>query len=306
MYRTTVSPSRWPWGTCNSRSTTIARAAFIARIPRLGKPHTQRLVRIHVQQQQQQETREKPKKNSLGLIKKPQEHGHLTDVPLTSPARLASDILIGMNVILFVLQLLFPETVSGGGIKVNALIDQGEYYRLLTAAFLHGSPSHLLLNMLSLHSLGSICEWTCGKERFLIIYLLSAIMGNVASYYGTPDGASLGASGAIFGLAGALIVYFARNKVIFRDKEVPKGLVMRLVATVGCNFLIGSVLPVHIDEYGHLGGLVTGMIVCGLLGPAYELCRLKDTPGIWLVDNPPVPAGIFLDQTPHLVYYDGE
>lgn len=244
--------------------------------------------------------RQKTEQPSLGLIQKDKDHGHLTDVPLTSPARLASDVLIGINVFVFCLQLVFPEEITGAGIKMNAYIDDGQYYRLLTAAFLHGSPSHLLLNMLSLHSLGSICEWTCGKERFLAMYMISAIMGNVSSYYGTPEGASLGASGAVFGLAGALIVYFARNKVIFKDKEIPQGLVLRLVATVGFNFMIGSLLP-NIDEYGHLGGLVTGMVISMLLGPAYELCYIKGKKGVWLVDNPPLPLVV---DTPHLVYLD--
>lgn len=240
---------------------------------------------------------------SLGMIQRDKDHGHLTDVPLTSPARMASDILIGINVCIFCLQLIFPETVTGGGMKINALIDtEGQYYRLLTAAFLHGSPSHLLLNMLSLHSLGSICEWTCGKERFLAVYMISAIMGNVCSYYGTPEGASLGASGAVFGLAGALIVYFSRNKVIFKDKEVPKGLVLRLLATVGFNFMIGSLLP-QIDEYGHLGGLLAGMAVSYLVGPAYELCYIQGRDGVWLVDSPILP--ILPRDTPHLVYLDG-
>lgn len=146
---------------------------------------------------------------------------HTDDIPDTpgSPARLLTDVFIAVNVVVFVAQLVSPE-VTILGVKVlllyiiisytlylicndrvlllilqdNDFINQGEYWRLLTAAFLHGSPIHLILNCSSLASLGPIVEWTCGRERFIIIYLLAAISGNLASYFGS-EYSSLGASG---------------------------------------------------------------------------------------------------------------
>mmetsp|Transcript_11746 Transcript_11746/g.23556 ORF Transcript_11746/g.23556 Transcript_11746/m.23556 type:complete len:310 (-) Transcript_11746:279-1208(-) len=206
---------------------------------------------------------------------------NIPEIPLTSPARLVSDTLIVTNVAIFMLQLVFPG-ITMAGIKVNDLIDAGEYWRLLTPAFLHGSPAHLLLNMLSLHSLGTVCEWTCGRKRFLMIYLYAAVAGNIFSYFG-DDTPSLGASGAIFGLAGALIVYFARNKVLYKNRG--SATVVRLSITVLLNFGIGLLLP-DIDEWGHLGGFLGGAMLAFLLGPAYELCYIKGRDGVWLVDVP--------------------
>jgi uridine nucleosidase len=206
---------------------------------------------------------------------------NIPETPLTSPARVVSDTLIVTNVAIFMLQLVFPG-ITMAGIKVNDLIDAGEYWRLLTPAFLHGSPAHLLLNMLSLHSLGTVCEWTCGRKRFLMIYLYAAVAGNIFSYFG-DDTPSLGASGAIFGLAGALIVYFARNKVLYKNRG--SATVVRLSITVLLNFGIGLLLP-DIDEWGHLGGFLGGAMLAFLLGPAYELCYIKGRDGVWLVDVP--------------------
>lgn len=111
----------------------------------------------------------------------------------------------------------------------------------------------------------------------------AAVLGNVVSYWG-DDLPSLGASGAIFGLAGALIVYFTRNGRLFQNRS--RQIVARLVITVLLNFGMGLLLP-QIDEYGHLGGLLGGALLAYLLGPRYELCRVKDMPGVWLVDDPP-------------------
>ena len=216
-----------------------------------------------------------------------------SDTPLASSSRLLTDGLVSLNILVFVLQIAFADELhlTDLGVNVHAFVDQGELWRLVTPIFLHGSFVHLLLNNLSLHSLGSITEWTCGKPRFLLIYLLSGIGGNLASYAvtsGTSEEqvASLGASGAIFGLAGALIVYFARNQVLYRDKGVPSGMLLRLLITVSANFALGSLLP-NIDEAGHWGGLVTGMLLAVLLGPAYELVKLKDHKDdeVYLVDD---------------------
>ena len=184
---------------------------------------------------------------------------------------------------IFVLQNLNPY-VTLFGIKANDLIDQGQIWRFITPAFLHGSPTHLFVNMLSLHSLGPVTEWTCGRERFMVIYLLAAVFGNVASYLG-DDLPSLGASGAIFGLAGALAVYFLRNRSLFGKRF--DNLQVRLWVIIVLNLGSGVVLP-QIDEWGHLGGLVGGAAAAFLLGPRYELCRIKGVEGVWVVDEPPL------------------
>ena len=118
----------------------------------------------------------------------------------------------------------------------------------------------------------------------MIIYLLAGTAGNVLSYIG-DDTPSLGASGAIFGLAGALTVYFWRNHKLFGSRF--DDLIKRLLLIIVLNLGSGIVLP-QIDEWGHLGGLVGGAVAAFLLGPCYELCRVKGRDGVWLVDEPPI------------------
>jgi membrane associated rhomboid family serine protease len=161
---------------------------------------------------------------------------------------------------------------------------KGEIWRLLTAAWLHGSPSHLILNMLSLHALGPITEWTCGRARFAAIYLGAAFAGNVASFWGEPV-PSLGASGAIFGLAGALVVYFSRNHKLFGSRF--DGLLIRLIGIIVLNLVTGHFMP-QIDEAGHLGGLLGGAALAYLFGPKFELCLVKGRSGVWLLDEAPL------------------
>jgi membrane associated rhomboid family serine protease len=219
-------------------------------------------------------------------VEEPPHHTEdLPEIPGGSPARLLSDTLIVANVIIFVLQVAFPQ-VTDLGIKSNELIDQGQVWRFITPAFLHGSPSHLLVNMLSLHSLGPVTEWTCGRQRFLAIYLIAAFAGDFASYLG-DNMPSLGASGAIFGLAGALSVYFWRNKTLFGSRF--NGLQFRLLLVIVLNLGTGFYLP-QIDEFGHFGGLLGGVLAAYVLGPRYELCKVKGESGVWLIDDPPVEA----------------
>lgn len=194
-------------------------------------------------------------------------------------------MLIAVNVAVFAAQLAVPG-VTELGLKDNVLIDAGQWWRFLTPAFLHGSIGHLILNMVSLHSLGPLVEWTGGRSRFVAIYLSAAVAGNIVSYFGDSH-PSLGASGAIFGLAGCLLVNLSRNRALYDQKY--RSLTLRLWLVVGLNFSTGFLFP-QIDEWGHLGGLLGGAAAAYLLGPRYELCRVKGEEGVWLVDDPPLEA----------------
>jgi len=233
--------------------------------------------------------------------------GVFSDTPLTSNSRLLTDGIVAINTAVFVLQVAFPNQLhlTELGVNVHALVDEGEIWRLLTSVFLHGSVVHLLLNNISLHALGALTEWTAGRRRFVAIYLLSGIGGNVCSYMcsyamtgGGPEEqiASLGASGAIFGLAGALLVFFSRNQVLYRDKNVPNGMFWRLLSTVVLNFAISEVLP-DIDVAGHWGGLLSGVMLALTVGPHYELVRTDDT-DVYLVDT-----SVMTDGRARLVYH---
>jgi membrane associated rhomboid family serine protease len=139
-------------------------------------------------------------------------------------------------------------------------VADGEWYRLITSAFLHDphNPLHVFLNMYALWMLGPPLEQTLGRWRFLVLYLLSAVGGNVASYvFSSPLQPSLGASGAIFGLLGA---FFVVSRRLNRDASVLYGVLI-------LNLVIGFVVP-RIDWRAHLGGLVTGAVVAAIMAYA--------------------------------------
>lgn len=137
-------------------------------------------------------------------------------LPLTKP--LLSWIVLALNIIVWLLM-----TLGGGstdirvlvhfGAKVPWLVAGGEYWRLFTAIFLHIGFLHLAFNSYALYSLGPQVETLYGRNRFLMIYLLSGLAGSVASYVLSAS-VSAGASGAIFGLVGALTVYLIRQRDI--------------------------------------------------------------------------------------------
>ncbi len=140
----------------------------------------------------------------------------------------------------------------------------GEYWRLVTAMFLHYGLIHLFLNMWALWLLGPYLERTLGSARFLALYLIAGIGGNVAAYVFQPYSLTAGASGAIFGLFAALFVI---NRRLGRDNS---GVITLLVI----NLLMVFVIP-SISLAGHVGGLITGGLV--MLGFAYAP-RAQRTP----------------------------
>lgn len=170
-------------------------------------------------------------------------------------------IIIGLNLIVYILTILpvLGDFLFYSGMSVNYLIGEGQWWRIVTSIFIHSGFFHVLFNMFSLFLFGPELEKIAGKARFLTIYLLSGIFGNVATYI-IEDGiyASVGASGAIFGIFGAFVglVYYTR-------KTMPqlKQIIMPLVIIS----LIITFLSPNVNIPGHLGGFVTGI----LLGLSY-------------------------------------
>ncbi|MDQ3431890.1 MAG: rhomboid family intramembrane serine protease [Actinomycetota bacterium] len=180
-------------------------------------------------------------------------------------------VLIGVNVAVFLLQLAAPALTqrlfliglallpSGEVIGVAA----GEYYRLVTVAFLHGTFLHLLLNMVALFLFGPQLEAVLGRGRFLALYVVSALGGSVASYLtAAPNQSSVGASGAVFGLLGALLVI--SRKLRYDARAV--------LVLLGINLVLGFLIP-RIDWRAHLGGLVAGAALAVVF--AYAPQRLR-------------------------------
>jgi len=130
-------------------------------------------------------------------------------------------------------------------------IADGEYWRLVTPVLLHGSLIHLLVNMLSLWFLGPFLEQALGRGRFVTLFVVGAIGGSALSYaLGTPNIPSVGASGAVFALVGALIPIYRRLNLN----------VMPVLVMIVINAIFGFSVP-NIDWRAHLGGLITGAVL---------------------------------------------
>jgi len=170
--------------------------------------------------------------------------------------------LIGLNLAAFFLGMLAgegdirlrfanlagPVLVAPG--EVGGVAD-GEYYRLVTAAFLHAGLLHLALNMFALASLGPVLESALGRSRFLTLYVLSALGGSTLSFLlSEPNTVGVGASGAIFGLFGAFYVVARRLG----------GETRSILTLLAINLVITFTVP-FIDWRAHLGGLVVGSLV---------------------------------------------
>ena len=138
------------------------------------------------------------------------------------------------NVILFILMYLFgngstnANTLLKFGANYGLLIRNGEYYRLITSAFLHIGLLHLLVNSYSLYVIGPQIESFFGKTKYIIIYLVSAIFGNLLSMLFT-DGISAGASGAIFGLLGSML-YFGYHYRVYLEGVLKSQIIPLIVA----------------------------------------------------------------------------
>jgi rhomboid protease GluP len=167
----------------------------------------------------------------------------------------------------FALQLLGEaalgyDVVLALGAKANELILAGQIWRLVTPVFIHAGIAHIFVNMYSLFALGPPVERFFGTARMLAVYLLSGISGVVFSlaFNAYP---SVGASGAIFGLLGALSMFLYMNRGLFGPAG---GMQLRQLLLVGALNLLISLSP-GIDLWGHVGGLVAGAGCTALFGP---------------------------------------
>ncbi|BBZ50147.1 rhomboid family intramembrane serine protease [Mycobacterium heidelbergense] len=176
-----------------------------------------------------------------------------------SATPVVSYALIAINVMVFLAQMASGDLEKQLALWPPAVAD-GQLYRLLTAAFLHYGPTHLLLNMWALYVVGPPLEMCFGRTRFGALYVLSGLGGSVLVYLLSPlNTATAGASGAIFGLFGATFVVAKRLTLDVR--WVVAVIVINLVFT----FVVPAVSSQRISWQGHVGGLVTG----GLVAAAY-------------------------------------
>lgn len=178
-------------------------------------------------------------------------------------------ILVSVNVLIFIWLSLFGMTedaaymLQHGAMYLPLVVEKGEYYRMFTCIFLHFGFQHLMNNMMMLFFLGSILEEELGWWRYGVLYIISGIGGNVLSaLYDLRTGyyvVSAGASGAIFGIIGALFLIIIKNRGRIGNLSGRGMLFM-----VACSLYHGFT-STGIDNMAHIGGIITGFLVAAVL-----------------------------------------
>ena len=174
-------------------------------------------------------------------------------------------IIMAICIILFILMELSggstnSQTLLKYGANLDVLVKNGEYYRLFTCIFLHIGIMHLLCNMYSLYIIGREVENLFGKIKYIIIFIISGIFGRIMSLAFTHNTISAGASGAIFGLLGALL-YFGMHYRTYLGEAIKRSIIPIIVV----NLIIGFFAE-GIDLAAHIGGLVGGVLVAMMVG----------------------------------------
>ena len=182
-----------------------------------------------------------------------------------------TQIIFGANVMVFIAMVI----ASGPSLDFTGQVElhfganfgpytlSGQWWRLVTYMFLHSGVMHIAFNMWCLWDLGRLCESLYGRWTFAAIYLITGISGGLASVAWNPEVLSVGASGAIFGLAGALAASFYLGEFSI-PKVAIQGTLRSLLFFIGFNVVFGAMIP-GIDNACHGGGLVSGLILGALI-----------------------------------------
>lgn len=185
--------------------------------------------------------------------------------------------LISINVLVFAIMILFnlyEEFINKFALFGPFVVELKQVYRLFSSGFIHANIMHLLFNSYALFIIGSQIESFLGKTKYLIIYFFSMLSGSLLSII-LSKGASVGASGAIFGLMGAMLCfghyYRAYIGTAVRSQIVP---------LIVVNLIIGFIFKDHIDSFAHIGGLIGGFLITGGLGIKYKSSTFDKTNGL--------------------------
>jgi len=215
----------------------------------------------------------------------PQPPQEAQRVPISAPKKrpIVTYTLLVIAIIIFLLQsageyIFGYDIVAGLGMKVNELILEGQYWRLFTPMFLHGSILHLGFNMYALYIFGPGLERYYKHGRFLLLFILGGFAGNVFSFVFSAS-PSLGSSTAIFALLAAEGVFLYQNQKVFGG--VARRALNNIIMIAVVNLIIG--LSPGIDNWGHMGGLLGGAIFAFLGGPILKVEGIS--PKLRLVDT---------------------
>jgi rhomboid protease GluP len=167
--------------------------------------------------------------------------------------------LILINALVFVWQFASGDldanvyTLIGHGALLGELVLRGQWWRIVTGAFEHANLLHIALNMFALYQVGTFVELIAGSRRMLALYFISMLGSGLAVTYFSPDAPTVGASGAIFGLFGALVA------IGIRLGKDGRSLIGQTLPIIGINLALGFAIP-NISQAAHVGGLVSGFV----------------------------------------------
>lgn len=207
---------------------------------------------------------------------------------LIPQAHFTTIVILLINTGLYIATVLYSARTGGGlsmdldqrvldlfGAKDPAIYLYGEWWRLITAGFLHGGLLHILMNSWVLFDVGAQVEITFGTSRYLVVYLISNITGYLASLYWSPTVESIGASAAIMGLVGAMIAHSVRDRTSYG--AAMRKMYIRWVVYI---LLIGLLPFFSIDNAAHVGGLAGGFAI-GYAAGVPGFSRVTET--LWRV-----------------------
>jgi membrane associated rhomboid family serine protease len=183
--------------------------------------------------------------------------------------------VIAINLLIYAILALVSQSLD---ISLNVLIKAGaqqaayieatgQYWRIFTAMFLHVSIFHVGVNMLSLFFIGRVVERVYGRWRYLVIYLVSGIVGGLATFFLQPEAWAVGASGAIFGVFGALGVFYVADRRALGSYGA--GAIANWLFWLALNLVVGFSDP-NIGIIDHIGGLIAGIMLASLLVPRLQ------------------------------------
>lgn len=194
----------------------------------------------------------------------------------------ATTVLIGIILLVFAAEVVTGKPLVDLYANYPSLTRAGQYWRLVTAMFLHAGGVHLAMNLIALFQLGRYYEQMFGTRRFLLIYFATGLAASLASTWWNA-GPSVGASGAILGILGAFI-FSVKRSPRWRQSAAGRSLVAQGTFWIVANLVITWTLP-QIDKAGHVGGLLSGLLLGAILPQEPE--------------PPPPPAQVVIDVSPY-------
>lgn len=224
-------------------------------------------------------------------------------IPSVSPT--VTYVLLAINIIVFFIRAASPDLDESiflwGASHAPDILLNGEYYRLVTAMFLHAgiygplgtymfaNALHIIFNMYILYAVGMSLERLFGHARFLIIYLFGGLGGSVLSLLlGNWNSYSVGASGAVFAILGAEFIYLYHHRKLMGEAGRARRNSLISFAVINLLFGIASAIPgsqMRIDNWAHIGGLAGGLILAWFISPILTLRAHPEHPGEFLGED---------------------